>query len=85
MRTEIKTVQKLELIPVNDELLEPCTVPPLPTLVTKEGVLVDMERIPAYLIALFGDVELCNIQLEKIRWLYDQQEAAGASGRMKIQ
>lgn len=81
VRTELRTVSKLELIPVPAILLDPCLVPALPTIEDPvEGTLVDRDKLPAYMSVVFGILELCNEQLSLINWLYEQQENKDEGG-----
>lgn len=63
-RTEIRTVPKLEFIPVPDAATAPCLVPLPP--VDSNGEL-PYELLPAYLTEVLGVIEKCNLQLSKIK------------------
>lgn len=74
MRTEVLEVPKLEFIPVPAETLEPCTVPMPP----QDGLgSILYKDLPSYLVVVLGAFEECNIQLDKIRELMEDDAQAG--------
>lgn len=77
MRTETRTVPKLEFVPLPDAATAPCLVslPPLDS----SGSL-PYEELPAYTARVLGTLEECNEKLEAIRKL--QPVPAESSGQV---
>lgn len=68
MRTAVRTIPKLEFIPVPDGLTAPCLAPMPP--VDEDG-LTRYERLPAYTAEVLGALEECNGRLDSIRALME--------------
>lgn len=67
MRTETRTVPKLEFIPLPDEATAPCLAP----YPSKD---IRYEQLPEYTARVLGTLEYCNEKLKAIRQLQPTDE-----------
>ena len=67
VRTEVRTIPKLEFVPVPAIATEPCLVP-MPPLDSADGTL-DPADAAKYLAVVLGILEECNIKLKEVREL----------------
>lgn len=70
MRTEVRTVPKLEYIALPTETTERCLVPMPP--LNAQGELT-YEVLPPYVAEVLGILEECNIKLETIKGLQPEE------------
>lgn len=71
MRTEVKTVSRLEFTPVPPELTELCLVPMPPLQPNGRMAIADG---PTYAAEVLGILEECNTKLLKIERLMDRSK-----------